>query len=181
MLSQLSLRRVKLNEDSPLQTTEEYTRKDLAQQAKYVAELIVIMKKTNWSMYDRECYLISSDWFTKWAGYVGLPRYLNNIDTITDLKLKNAETNTIQSHPGPIDNEALIANTKGLLFHSQGNNKLVLRENLEENKDFYVLTKDIWNYLYFLYGGTAIQRDCIILGGNGRIKKDIKMLKVIFI
>jgi hypothetical protein len=69
--------------------------------------------------------LISSLWVNEWIKFV----HKNN-----DLK---------EAPPGPIDNRDLEL-------------KLVIDENFEslkKNQDYYLLTKDVWEFFFNIYGG----------------------------
>ena len=168
MLSRLTTQDEKYDNSNP---------SSLSAQATYVANLIWIMKKTTWCKYDRKCYLISADWLEKWRKYVQFDEEgdcVNNENLEVDLK----------ENPGPIQNQFLIEEDKDFIHNplcSESPYNFIIKKELKENKEYYVVTKDIWNYLYSIYGGKEIGRDCIYFGANGRIHQDITMLKVIVI
>ena len=156
-------------------------------QAKYIAGLVWILRKTNWTKYEKECYIISARWFDKWAAYVDFPKYSSK-GNLTPLYYTTPSGDDInfgtgKEHPGAIDNQYLLAEAKEY-YHNfsylQDKCNFVFRDGLEENRDYYVVTKDIWDYLHSIYGGLALSRDCMYAGVNGRMKIDIKMEKVCF-
>jgi hypothetical protein len=163
-------------------------RPNVVAQAKYVAGLIWVLRKTRWSKLERECYLVSSRWFEKWAAYVDLYRYFNpGKGVLTPLYYSNGgmEDDEVpglgKEFPGAIDNQCLLADGKDY-YHNfntpQAKCNYVLREGLEEGREYYVVTKEIWDYLHKIYGGMTLRRDCIFIGNNGKTKLDIKMEKV---
>jgi len=158
----------------------------MKQQAKKIAELIWIFRKTRWNKFEKECYIMSARWFDKWAIYVDFYKYFNvSKGTLTSAYYtadnEDLEFSAGKEHPGIIDNQCLIADSKEY-YHNFTNPQalcnFILRDSLEENRDYYIVTKDIWDYLHSIYGGMALRRDCIILSPNGRIKIDTKMEKV---
>lgn len=185
IITQLSQKRIKVEERKEPQSAE-LSGWNLSYQAKYVSNLIFTMKKTNWTKYDRECFLVSIDWFNKWAQYSNFFRYFNasegklNYYNIEDQDKENQSEN---NGPGRINNLILMVDQKEYyrnFSHRKAKCNYALKDTLEEQKDYYVLTKEIWNYLHTIYGGDEFARDCIFLNINGRIKSDIKMLKVIY-
>ncbi len=124
------------------------------------------MRKTRWTAFDPECYLLPADWFARWSDYV-------NTQTATK--------STLVPGPGPIDTSVLLSDSKeyyhNFSCHSAPCNN-VIRESMEEGKDFYVVSRDIWSYLFNIYGGTPLKRENIYVGPNGRLKPDIKLEKV---
>ena len=78
-------------------------------------------------------YLINSDWYTRWANFVGLE--LNNDDS----QKSNSLTNFLS--PDRINNKTLL-NTDNQL------------KQLTEEVDYYTICEELWNYLVKIYGIT---------------------------
>lgn len=83
-------------------------------------------------------YLISADWFSRWANFVGLR--LPNIDQ----KLTSANFPS----PDKINNKYLLNDSKHL------------KNNLTEELDFYTIPEELWSYLTKIY--TLTQKEDII-------------------
>jgi len=148
-------------------------------QANYIAELRLLMKQTNWSKSDTECYILSGNWFNKWGKYVNFTECFEGKKKRIEMKSEDMESNS--EHPGEITNEQLLASNKEF-YHNYNNESAqcntVIKDTAEMNRDYYIITKEIWNYLYELYNGYTLKRDCIYFGKNGIVIPDIMMSKV---
>lgn len=157
-----------------------------AQQATHVANLIFILRTTSWTRCDRRCYLVAAEWFDRWSEYVDFSKHFSmkkiQLGSVYSQAQESAETFVSDEYPGEIGNQCLLANEKEF-YHNYSHPKalcnLVLRESLEENRDYYIVTRDIWDYLRSIYRGFELPRDCVSVGANGRILADVKMPKVL--
>ena len=161
---------------------------NISQQAKHVANLIFIQRTTNWTKCDRKCYLITTSWFNKWAEYVDFHKEFNmkkiQLGSVYNQPEDDMQSFSTKEYPGEIYNQSLLANERDF-YHNYNHLKALcnfgLRDLLEKHRDYNVVSKDIWNYFWGIYGGFEISRDCIPIGANGKISPDITMSKVIFI
>jgi len=128
-----------------------------------------MMHRTRWTSLDRDCYIIPAKWFSRWDDYV---------KGSGDIKgLSGAE----RLSPGPIDNQSLLMDSKEY-YHNYSCSAAacnhILRESLEENRDYYVVSREIWEYLFNTYGGLELRRENIYISPNGKTRPDIKLEKV---
>lgn len=70
-------------------------------------------------------YLISSIWVNQWIKFVQKNDYLK------------------ESPPGPIKNEDL---EEFLVFKDK-------KDSLKKNEDYYLLTREVWEFFFNIYGG----------------------------
>eukprot|EP00826_Nyctotherus_ovalis_P020206 TRINITY_DN16327_c0_g2_i3.p1 TRINITY_DN16327_c0_g2~~TRINITY_DN16327_c0_g2_i3.p1 ORF type:complete len:254 (-),score=19.34 TRINITY_DN16327_c0_g2_i3:15-776(-) len=141
-----------------------------AQQATHVANLIFILRTTNWTRCDRRCYLVTTEWFDRWSEYVDFSKHFNmkkvQLGSVYTQAQESAEAIVSDEYPGEIGNQCLLANEKEF-YHNYGHPKalcnFVLREPLEENRDYYIVTKDIWDYLRSIYRGFELPRDLSLI------------------
>jgi len=175
LLSQLSRKKKKLDERNSFYSFKAPTQENSSEKKEYLGDLMRVMEKTNWSKYDRLFYLISYDWFKQEC---------INPSNITTNHLNSSTTiikdKTISYSQNPIHNLSLVIDSKeyNQNYYLQGKEELILKELIEEGKDYQLVTQDIWNYLHSIYGGNAVRITSIPLGVNGELKKDIKVLKV---
>lgn len=78
-----------------------------------------------------ECYLICTKWFVDWINYVSYESTHQN----------NKDIKRIIQKPKYISNNLLI-----------NKSKMKLKQDKLIKKDFRIVSKDIWNFLYRLYG-----------------------------
>jgi hypothetical protein len=166
-----------------------------------IGELFEVMNKTRWNMFDKEFYVLSAKWFAKWKNYVSYDSVQNqrlfkkeHHQKRSQCKVKKkhapgsadclpAKSNS-QPHPGLIFNETLLMDSKDY-FHDFSNplsyNNLILKDNLQEGKDYYIVTKSIWKYLHNKYSGKEIVRYSVQYNPNGKVMIDISLQRVRFI
>jgi len=156
-----------------------------AQQARHVASLIAVMRRTKWTKFDKELCILSARWFEKWSNYVRFDKYFNASKGQLKLYYFNShdanEADSTHEPPGPIDNQTLLMESKEYyhnLCHPNATCNHILRESLEENRDYYVVTREIWEYLCGIYDGTKVHRHNIFIGPNGKMYPDIKLERV---
>lgn len=149
----------------------------LSQQANYVAELLLVMKATNWTKSDKDCYMVSANWFNKWNKHVNFAKYFKKKQTESAPEDEHAE------HPGEIDNRLLLEDGRKF-YHNydfeEARCNFPIRDSAEITKDYYVVAQEVWDYLQPLYGGITLKRDCIYFGKSGIIRPDVMMAKVRF-
>eukprot|EP00826_Nyctotherus_ovalis_P025626 TRINITY_DN1987_c0_g2_i1.p1 TRINITY_DN1987_c0_g2~~TRINITY_DN1987_c0_g2_i1.p1 ORF type:complete len:170 (+),score=15.55 TRINITY_DN1987_c0_g2_i1:392-901(+) len=163
---------MKLEEQDPYAVA---SKESPAEQAKRVEVLRAIMENTNWTAQDRLWYAISSEWFSQWSGYISYFSMPSNNSNSSSL-----EKTLTPPSPGPINNQSLRVDAREYSrnYYPQRREGLMLKETVDEDKDYQIVTQDIWEYLYSLYGGDDLPINSIPLGANARSKKDIKTLKV---
>eukprot|EP00761_Pharyngomonas_kirbyi_P014093 gb/GECH01014123.1/.p1 GENE.gb/GECH01014123.1/~~gb/GECH01014123.1/.p1 ORF type:complete len:968 (+),score=294.85 gb/GECH01014123.1/:1-2904(+) len=110
-------------------------------------------------------YLIDVTWFNNWKNYVG---YNNEEDQYSENSCdSHTVENTVEQHPGPIDNSSLVNS-------SYGNPKLTFGK--QEKIDFEILPEQAWNCLYSWYGGgPIIDREVIAVGMEDNIEYRIEL------
>ena len=61
---------------------------------------------------------------------------------------------------GPIDPTNILIPEPNLVDSdsSEWYANFQIKQGLEENKDFYIISEEFWNYLYERYGGIPLQR-----------------------
>ena len=86
-------------------------------------------------------YLINSDWFTRWANFVGY-QLNNDNETIMTSKSNSKEGSSLSNFlsPDKINNKTLLIN---------GTEHL--KQQLTEEVDYYTVCEELWNYLVQIY------------------------------
>lgn len=131
-------------------------------EANYIYSLIAVQRKTRWNAFDQDCYILPADWFAHWAEFI---------------------RQAGKENPGPINTANLLMDSKEY-YHNYGCYaapcNYVIKETLEESKDYYVVSRDIWKFLANTYGGggTALRRYNVPAGPNGKLKRDVRLKKV---
>lgn len=133
---------------------------------------------------------MSAKWFDRWAAYVRFDRYFNMVKGrltsayyLPDPSGQHEQDYSAVAQPGPIDNQILLKESKEYYHNLYSQNAIcnfALRDSLEENRDYYVVTRDIWDFLHKRYGGMTVRRESILLGRNGKLKPDINLERVSF-
>lgn len=82
-------------------------------------------------------YLISADWYRRWANFIDIP--LNNDNDTLPMK-----SNSLKSFisPDKINNRSLLTEESKL------------KPDLTEEIDYYTVCEELWNYLKATYGLT---------------------------
>ena len=91
-------------------------------------------------------YIVANEWFEKWRAYVNF-----------DLQPDAEEVDWSSSHPGKLDNSAIILDTQNSDYIMDPKPILsyentLLRKDLKEQSDYHVLSCDIWNFFKDFYG-----------------------------
>ncbi len=89
-------------------------------------------------------YLINSDWYTRWANYIGIQ--LNNDNEsihLSNHQQQNQMKLSSYLSPDKINNKTLL------------NSDNQLKSQLTEEVDYYPVCEELWNYLVHLYSTTA--------------------------
>jgi hypothetical protein len=172
LLSHLSRKEIKLDETNSSYSFKVPGQKNSSEEKEYLEELVRVMEKTDWSKHDRLFYLVSCDWFKQ--GHINS---FNSTTTHSNCLSAIMETSSTNN---PVHNLSLVVNPKECSrnYYSLGREELILKDSIEEGKDYQVITQDTWNCLHSIYGGNGIRINSVPLGVNGKLKKDIKMLKV---
>jgi hypothetical protein len=84
-------------------------------------------------------YLINSDWFTRWANFVGY-QLNNDNETIMTSNSKVGSSLSNFLSPDKINNKTLLIN---------GTEQL--KQQLTEEVDYYTVCEELWNYLVQIY------------------------------
>jgi hypothetical protein len=101
---------------------------------------------------DKECklfHVVSKEWLTNWQQFC-----------------KPSEAQTPRKFPGPINNsaqlkaicESFVDDKKTMLFCDDVLNNLQIRDGVEEGVEYEVLGDRVFQYLFWIYGGTDIRR-----------------------
>ncbi|KAK1400580.1 hypothetical protein POM88_000185 [Heracleum sosnowskyi] len=118
----------------------------------------IIENLTNNSM-SRPAYLfflVSNRWFTRWKKYTGFGAYTDD-EVLPEPHLIISDA---ADRPGPIDNSNIVATGS----NSEGEDFQLL-DNLEEERDYVVVSQDVWEKLFEWYkGGPALPRKKIWVG-----------------
>lgn len=188
LLAELRQRRIQLDEKIREKSSEKknmhastHGKEDLKREALITQNLFATMRKTRWTYFEHSAYIISAKWLNKWKEYV-------SFDKVVQLNRGIAPQNEYPSNPdpasvpGPIDNEGLLLDKKEY-FHNFSNfcgiANCIIRDTFEEKRDYYLVSKDCWDYLHRKYGGTYILKRCKVpIDYNGKVKLDIKFFKV---
>ena len=159
-------------------------------EAKYVYNLMKVLKLTRWCNRESLRYIISSKWFSKWKAYVGYEDFILKKGKSSNGSVhSNATGNNLAKyaflnspHPGAISNQSLILDSSNC-YHDFSNPVSVcnsaIRETAEETKDYYILTNDLWSFISAKYDTDIdISRKIIPNGINGSLKLDISLSRV---
>ncbi|MDR3737317.1 MAG: DUSP domain-containing protein [Acidobacteriaceae bacterium] len=145
-------------------------------EAKYVALQFKLANCTAWNARDRQAYILSAKWFSKWNKYVDFEELINKH------KVGNNGPAEPVLHPGPIASKQLVMDPKEHFNHHSSPDALcnaVLQDYAEENKDFYVVSKELWEYIHKRYSGSTLVRYYIPTGVNGMTHLDLRLAKVL--
>jgi hypothetical protein len=145
-------------------------------EAAHLTMLLSVNARTRWNILDKEVYVIPVCWVNKWRAYaLSEEKHNSSIDVPTE------NCNKAKEPPGQIQAQSLLVDSKEFFHnHAFPNSPMnkVLRDSLEEKKDYIVVSKDVGEYLYKIYDGQPIIRNRILTSYNGKYKLDIKLEKV---
>lgn len=142
-------------------------KRNMKAKAKHIEMLMKVQCNTRWSDKDNEVFIVPSKWLNYWKDSI------NSGNSKCDSEGK--------MNPGIITyNEIMVS--KNDYYHSlekESQFDWVLRETVEEEKDYYVASKELWEFLHELYGGPEAIRYRTDSYASHR-KLDIKFSKVYF-
>lgn len=149
------------------------------------------------------CNIISMKWFNKWKRYSFFhilsgekiePNEGNEIDDGIDLEEENSGegtpniANSAKNYPGPIDNSDLLENEN--ILNDPDKNKsycnYILKQGLEENKDFLIVPHNVFKYLHKIYGGDVLKRYVVYINDDSTLThieiwlKKVRMMLILF-
>lgn len=141
-------------------------KRNMKANAKHIEMLMKVQCNTRWSDQDNEVFIVPSKWLNYWKDFI------NSGNSECDSEDKE--------NPGPIAYNEIMLN-KDDYYHSLEESQFdwVLKETVEEEKDYYVASKDLWEFLHELYGGSGAVRYRIDSYVSHK-KLDIKFSKVHF-
>ena len=120
-------------------------------------------------------YVISQQWLNKWKQYV-------SYDNVTQDLEPNVQYFG-QSHPGKINEDLIDDNPKFIPLSTYPEDKsftnVLLRDGLQEGRDYKLITEAAWNYLYNDYQGVTIKRPCRVFP-NGEKQVEVRLKKVVY-
>ena len=90
-------------------------------------------------------YLINSDWYTRWANFVGIELNNDNDSIHLSNHQQQGKMTKLSSYlsPDKINNKTLLS----------ADNQL--KSQLTEEVDYYPICEELWNYLVQLYSTTT--------------------------
>ena len=93
-------------------------------------------------------YLINSDWFTRWANFVGY-QINNDNDTVMTNQSNKTSISSLSNFlsPDKINNKTLLTNSTD----NTNQHQLHLKQQLTEEVDYYTVCEELWNYLVQIY------------------------------
>ncbi|KAK1351937.1 hypothetical protein POM88_053818 [Heracleum sosnowskyi] len=101
-------------------------------------------------------FLVSNRWFTEWKKYTGFGAYPDD-EVLPEPHLIISDA---ADRPGPIDNSNIVSTGS----NSEGED-LQLLDNLEEERDYVLVSQDVWEKLFEWYkGGPVLPRKMISVG-----------------
>ena len=105
-------------------------------------------------------YILPANWLKRWRQY-------NEYNTIVGGEAINEDMEEeleVPDYLGPIDPTDLLDPNFNLIDTNPAEyyTNLQLRRGVEENKDFYLISEQFWNYLYARYGGIPLPRFTIL-------------------
>ena len=92
-------------------------------------------------------YLINSDWYTRWANYVGIQLNNDNDSIHLSNHQQQGQATKLSSYysSDKINNKTLL------------NADNQLKSQLTEEVDYYPICEELWNYLVQLYSTTTLE------------------------
>lgn len=112
-------------------------------------------------------HLISANWFEKWKKYSGFYQLTGEEEEHQmDLLSPTKDPNHVEpQHPGPINSDDILEHSDILTDPDKVKEycNYQVRHGLQENKDFLILSHNLWRYLHKIYGGFDLKRYTISL------------------
>jgi ubiquitin carboxyl-terminal hydrolase 4/11 len=106
-----------------------------------------------------EWYIVSAEWFSlwkEWSGFSFLNTLGNNEVTYDPFEQTTMAADSKWSEPEGIFNEDIIEWQENTML-----DQVNLKDNLNEDENYIIVSPEIWNYLYSIYDGTPIPRFAI--------------------
>lgn len=101
-------------------------------------------------------YLLPADWLEKWKKYNNYYEFMGDENKKTEFMEEEADS------LGPIDIlTMLVPDTEPYLIDPSFEElyaNLPIKLGLEENRDFFIVNEEVWNFLYQRYGGIPVPR-----------------------
>lgn len=138
-------------------------KRNVKAEKKHLEMLMKVQCNSRWSDHDNEVFIVPSKWLNYW---------------------KDCANNEEPEHgedPGPVSHSEIMLDPNEY-YHSldrESQFDWVLKETAEEEKDYYVASKELWEFLQGLYGGTEAIRFRLSSCANHR-KLDVRFSKVAF-
>lgn len=118
-------------------------------------------------------YVISQNWINEWKKYVSYDNVIQGLEPEKEFFGQEA--------PGKINEDIVDANPKFLTFTGYPEDKsftnVLLRDGLQEGRDYKLITGPTWRYLHKQYGGIPVKRPCKTFP-NGQRQVEVRLKKV---
>ena len=147
---------------------------ELMYEAFYIANLFYDMNETSKHKNDKCFYIISNSWFEKWKKYVNFDKYMyfhSKYLSINSLPIRPPEAPSkeifdklkknpkIKENLNKYFNSLFLTNNSDYNFENRESN---YNYNIDEKyiygRDYLVVTRDIWKFFQYIYGGKEIRR-----------------------
>ena len=102
-------------------------------------------------------YILPNEWLEKWKEFNNYYEFMGDENQRKDFMEDEGEK---VEWLGPIDPTSILADTPSLVDPNPEEiyTNFQIKQGLEENKDFFIISEEFWNQFHQRYGGTAIQR-----------------------
>ena len=102
-------------------------------------------------------YILPSEWLEKWKEFNNYYEFMGDENKRKDFMEDEGQK---VEWLGPIDPTSVLADIPNLVDPAPEEmyTNFQIKQGLEENKDFYIISEEFWDQLYQRYGGTAVQR-----------------------
>lgn len=101
-------------------------------------------------------YILPGDWLEKWKNFNNYYEFCGDSEAKGVMEEEREKVTQL----GPIDPTSILVDEPNLIDPESDElyANFQLKMGLEENKDFFIVNEDFWNYLHTRYGGIPIQR-----------------------
>ena len=142
----------------------------LAREAAEVNDLWQKMEASKMAMQNGSAwFVLSLSWYSEWKAYVDFFGGLKAKRRKSDLNERDQPEYEENMDDGPPDFPGPILNAELLDYEAMSNLKkcaeterdiasMILRQNLREEEHFTIVSEEVWNYLFRVYGGTPVKR-----------------------
>lgn len=105
---------------------------------------------------DKMVYIIPGDWLEKWKNFNNYYEFSGDTEGNGVMEEEREKITKL----GPIDPTSILIDEPNLIdpVPEELYTNFQLRMGLEENKDFFIVNEEFWNYLFTRYGGIPVQR-----------------------